>query len=345
MYASQRLFYLSYLANLMNNEPGSKPEEAAKKSAQFTERDVEGPRFDGVPEGQPSGDVGVSGQSGREPRAQAAQAAPAAGALLQEPAAAAPRRRRGRKAAPRRGASDLPFTQSVFDAGIWIDGTDPDLTDDRHQARRSRATCTSCRTRNVAAPGALAPRQFLTVLSKGDTTFKQGSGRLELADDIFTRAAPLAARVIVNRVWGWHFGKPLVATAERFRSAGREAHASGIAGRSGGALHRQRLVAEVAASRNHALGRVPAVEPSARRRPGGRRHQQPAVAHESAPARRRGLSRQSARSHRATLDDDRSPALSFDLDAADNHLPHGVRPREPRPAEYACWRSTIFPIR
>ena len=37
MFAAQRLFYLSYMANLMNNEPGSKPEEAAKKSAQFTE--------------------------------------------------------------------------------------------------------------------------------------------------------------------------------------------------------------------------------------------------------------------------------------------------------------------
>src|SRR2546429_5956066 len=29
MYTAQRLFYLSYMANLMNNEPGSKPEEAA----------------------------------------------------------------------------------------------------------------------------------------------------------------------------------------------------------------------------------------------------------------------------------------------------------------------------
>ena len=62
----------------------------------------------------------------------------------------------------------------------------------------------------------MAPRQFLTVLSKGDTTFKQGSGRLELADDIFTQSGPLAARVIVNRVWGWHFGKPLVATESDF---------------------------------------------------------------------------------------------------------------------------------
>ena len=47
MFAAQRMFYLSYMANLMNNEPGSKPEEAAKKSAQFTRGDVEGSRLDG----------------------------------------------------------------------------------------------------------------------------------------------------------------------------------------------------------------------------------------------------------------------------------------------------------
>ena len=41
MYASQRMFYLSYLANLMNNEPGSKPEEAARKSAMFTKQMIE----------------------------------------------------------------------------------------------------------------------------------------------------------------------------------------------------------------------------------------------------------------------------------------------------------------
>jgi hypothetical protein len=64
------------------------------------------------------------------------------------------------------------------------------------------------------------PRQFLTVLSNGDTTFKQGSGRLELADDIFNQGGALAARVIVNRVWGWHFGKPLVTTESDFGAQG-----------------------------------------------------------------------------------------------------------------------------
>jgi hypothetical protein len=60
------------------------------------------------------------------------------------------------------------------------------------------------------------------VLGKGDTTFKQGSGRLELADRIFSDAPGLAARVMVNRVWGWHFGRPLVATASDFGTQGEK---------------------------------------------------------------------------------------------------------------------------
>jgi hypothetical protein len=75
---------------------------------------------------------------------------------------------------------------------------------------------------SVASPGEIAPRHFPTVLSNGDTTFHQGSGRLEFADDLFTDGAPLAARVIVNRVWGWHFGKPLVATPSDFGVQGEK---------------------------------------------------------------------------------------------------------------------------
>ena len=44
----------------------------------------------------------------------------------------------------------------------------------------------------------------------------------ELAEKIFTDAAPLAARVIVNRVWGWHFGKPLVDTPSDFGTQGEK---------------------------------------------------------------------------------------------------------------------------
>jgi hypothetical protein len=65
-------------------------------------------------------------------------------------------------------------------------------------------------------------RRFLEVLSKGDSSFKKGSGRLELANRMFTDAAPLAARVIVNRVWAWHFGKPLVATESDLGTQGEK---------------------------------------------------------------------------------------------------------------------------
>jgi hypothetical protein len=215
MFTARRLFYLSYMANLMNNEPGSKPEEAAKKSAQFTEEMLkvrDSMAF--LKESQPQlwsyleSLVNVPRVKTPPPATATAAAVPAPAAPRPVPP---PNVARGR----RPGASDLPFTQSVFDAGVWIDGSDADLTkiDIRPGVARDMNILPHA---NVSAPGAIAPRQYLTVLSKGDTTFKQGSGRLELADDIFTQSRPLAARVIVNRVWGWHFGKPLVATESDF---------------------------------------------------------------------------------------------------------------------------------
>jgi hypothetical protein len=194
----------------MNNEPGSKPEEAAKKSAQFTDEMLKvRASMDYLKESHPEA-VAYLDTLVRVPRTQqaAAAAAPAPAPAPVPPPAAA----RGRA---RPGASDLPFTQSVFEAGVWIDGSDPDLTkiDIRPGVAHDMNILPHA---NVSNPGPVVPRQFLTVLSKGDTTFKQGSGRLEFADDIFTQSGPLAARVIVNRVWGWHFGKPLVATESDF---------------------------------------------------------------------------------------------------------------------------------
>ena len=77
-------------------------------------------------------------------------------------------------------------------------------------------------TSTVANPGEIVPRRFLSVLAEGDSTFRHGSGRAELAERIFTDAAPLAARVIVNRVWGWHFGRPIVPTASDFGVQGEK---------------------------------------------------------------------------------------------------------------------------
>ena len=77
-------------------------------------------------------------------------------------------------------------------------------------------------------PGDVVPRGFIEAFArpgKGRLMFKQGSGRLELAQGIVEDAAPLAARVMVNRVWAHHFGKGLVGTpSELGRSGDRPTH-------------------------------------------------------------------------------------------------------------------------
>ncbi len=63
------------------------------------------------------------------------------------------------------------------------------------------------------------PRAFPAVLGAPDKKpYSQGSGRLELANDIV--ASPLASRVWVNRVWKWHFGTGIVNTPDNFGKVG-----------------------------------------------------------------------------------------------------------------------------
>jgi hypothetical protein len=69
--------------------------------------------------------------------------------------------------------------------------------------------------------GELAPRRFLSILSKGEPApFQTGSGRLELAELIATESNPLFARVMVNRIWQHHFGQGLVSTPSNFGQLG-----------------------------------------------------------------------------------------------------------------------------
>lgn len=68
--------------------------------------------------------------------------------------------------------------------------------------------------------GEEVPRKFLDILGGQSVADQSTSGRRELASWITDPANPLFARVIVNRVWQWHFGRGLVATPNDFGMRG-----------------------------------------------------------------------------------------------------------------------------
>ncbi len=97
---------------------------------------------------------------------------------------------------------DLPFVMGVRDKAP------EDLADIRLHVRGSPTDL-----------GEEVPRGFVTVLAGEDAgPFGEGSGRLQLAEAIASH--PLAARVIVNRVWRWHMGSGIVDTPSNFGFAG-----------------------------------------------------------------------------------------------------------------------------
>jgi mono/diheme cytochrome c family protein len=74
---------------------------------------------------------------------------------------------------------------------------------------------------NAHALGDEVPRGFPAILGKTDgdpLPFTKGSGRMELANAIVQH--PLAARVMVNRIWQHHFGHGIVDTPSNFGMMG-----------------------------------------------------------------------------------------------------------------------------
>jgi hypothetical protein len=65
--------------------------------------------------------------------------------------------------------------------------------------------------------GEIVRRGFLQILGGQKLPPKStGSGRRELANWLTDPANPLTARVMVNRIWHWHFGRGLVSTTSDF---------------------------------------------------------------------------------------------------------------------------------
>ena len=70
---------------------------------------------------------------------------------------------------------------------------------------------------NPQLPGDQVPRQNLAILAADhEEAYSEDSGRLPLAEQIASRENPLTARVMVNRVWMYLMGAPLVETPSDF---------------------------------------------------------------------------------------------------------------------------------
>jgi hypothetical protein len=114
---------------------------------------------------------------------------------------------------------NTPLAYAVSDASIAV------VPDGEHRTkiewREGQSQDLAVHIRGMAAnPGPVVPRRFLSVLATSQNPFREGSGRRDLAEAIVGDAAPLAARVIVNRVWRHHFGRGLVSTPSNFGTQG-----------------------------------------------------------------------------------------------------------------------------
>jgi hypothetical protein len=117
----------------------------------------------------------------------------------------------------------VPLANGVEDAALYVisagEGKGTKLDYHPGQARDLEVM----KRGNPNQTGELVKRRFLSAFPAPDgkpREFSQGSGRLELAHALIEDAAPLTARVIVNRVWRHHFGRGLVGTPSEFGAQG-----------------------------------------------------------------------------------------------------------------------------
>ena len=76
---------------------------------------------------------------------------------------------------------------------------------------------------DIRKQGPEAPRRFLRIVEGEQAPlYDVGSGRKQLANSVASRNNPLTTRVIVNRLWLHHFGRPIVMSPSNFGTLGNQ---------------------------------------------------------------------------------------------------------------------------
>ncbi len=117
---------------------------------------------------------------------------------------------------------DVPMVGGVMEAALYVKPAGKHGTTLDYQTGKSRDLPIHKRG-NPNVVGEVIPRQFLGAFpfhNGKPRSFEHGSGRLDLAEAIVGDAAPLSARVMVNRVWQHHFGTGLCATPSEIGHSG-----------------------------------------------------------------------------------------------------------------------------
>jgi len=115
---------------------------------------------------------------------------------------------------------DAPFAHVLKESSLFVLPEGEELTKLEYRDGVAR-NLPVFRRGNPGNTGEVIPRRFLTVFSEGTPrALSEGSGRQQLAAALLEDAAPLVARVIVNRIWDQHFSAGLVRTPSDFGAQG-----------------------------------------------------------------------------------------------------------------------------
>ena len=119
---------------------------------------------------------------------------------------------------------DVPMVSGVAEAALFVNPKSNGTHGTALDYKKGKARDLPIHKRgNPNVPGRTVPRRFLgafPVKANLPRRFERGSGRLDLAEAIVEEAAPLSARVIVNRVWQHHFGRGLCPTPSELGHSG-----------------------------------------------------------------------------------------------------------------------------